>query len=157
MSSRVNCTRPFRIALVVSALPLCWLMSACAQETNGKDAAAEVLAIQAERFRAIVDADVEALDRILATDLVYTHSHGGVDSKADFLQSLASGAVDYLELTASEPLVRVYQATAVVNGDVDLRVEAGGQQHQLSMRFTEVYVYDDKRWQLVAWQSTQIP
>ena len=153
----MSCTRTLRHSIIVVTLALCSALSACAPQASSDEAAAAVLATQAERFRAIVDADMVALDAILAPDLVYTHSHGGVDSKAEFMQTLATGNVDYLELAPRQPQVRVYDATAVVNGDVDLRVAAGGQQHSLSMRFTEVYIYTEDRWQLVAWQSTQIP
>ena len=151
----MSCTKDRRIIPTLLILSLLWALAACAPD-QAADTEAAVLATQTERFRAIVAADLETLDEILASDLVYVHSHGGVDSKAEFIESLASGRVDYHELNPSNVQVRVYESTAVVNGDVSLRVTAGVQEHQVSMRFTEVYVYNDQRWQLVSWQSTQI-
>lgn len=149
-------TRHHRKAPSILGLSLLWALAACAPEQTARSEA-DILAVQAERFRAIVDADTEVLDDILATDLVYTHSHGGVDSKADFIAGLSSGAVDYLELDPDNTQVRFYGDAAVVTGEVNLRVAAGGEEHNLAMRFTEVYVYRDDRWQLVSWQSTPMP
>ena len=132
-----------------------WAVAGCSPE-RANTAEAVVLATQAERFRAIVDADFAALDSILAPDLVYTHSHGGVESKTEFLASLGTGNVDYLELTPTTSLARVYGNTSVVTGDINLRVAAGGQEHRATMRYTEVYVRKGVEWQLVSWQSTQI-
>ena len=137
-------------------LSLAWALVACEQEHSAY-LEADVLATQAERFRAIVDADAETLDAILAPELIYIHSHGGVDTKDEFIGSLSSGRVDYLEMVPNDVKVRLYEDTAVVTGDISLRVAAGGQEHQVAMRFTEVYVYSDDRWRLVSWQSTGIP
>jgi len=132
-------------------------MSACSQGPAPITSGADVLQVQADRFQAIVDADIKALDSVLADDLVYTHSTGSVESKADFLQSLATGTVDYKALSPSNQRVRIYDDVAVVNGDVDLHVAASGREHHVSMRFTEVYVHIGERWQLISWQSTGIP
>lgn len=150
----MSCTRKRRIPYTLLVLSLLWAAVSCAPE-RADDAQTAVLATQTERFRAIVNADFEALESILAPDLVYTHSHGGVESKTEFLANLRSGRVDYLEMTPTRNQVRVYGDTAVLTGDISLRVAAGGQEHQVTMRYTEIYVRSDARWQLAAWQSTQ--
>ena len=152
----MSCTETRQLGHVLLGLSLAWALAACEQE-RAAGIEDDVLATQTERFRAIVEADVDTLDAILAPELVYIHSHGGVDTKDEFIESLSSGRVDYLELAPKDVQIRLYENSAVVTGDISLRVAAGGQEHQLAMRFTEVYVYNDNRWQLVSWQSTGIP
>ena len=152
----MNCTRHRPLGCVLIGLSLAWALAACEQEPPA-DFEADLLATQTERFRAIVDADLETLDAILAPELIYIHSHGGVDTKDDFIGSLASGRVDYLEMQPRDVQVRLYDETAVVTGDISLHVAAAGQEHKVNMRFTEVYVYSGDRWRLVSWQSTGIP
>ena len=51
-----------------------------------------VKALELERFQAQEKNDFAALERLLADDLVYTHSSGAVDSKASYIESLRSGS-----------------------------------------------------------------
>lgn len=118
---------------------------------------ADVRAADAQRFAAMVARDRPALERLLADDLTYTHSTGQVDSKAQFLDSLASGALVYRSIEPEEAAVRVYGETAVVTGRAVMRIENRGQTLVLPVRFTSVYVRRDGLWRLAAWQSTRLP
>lgn len=127
---------------------------AYAQASNAE---ADVRATDAQRFAAMVARDRPALERLLADDLSYTHSTGQVESKAQFLESIASGTLLYRAIEPEEVAVRVYGETAVVTGRAALRVENRGQAMALPVRFTSVYVRKDGRWKLAAWQSTRLP
>jgi ketosteroid isomerase-like protein len=118
---------------------------------------ADVRAADAQRFAAMVARDRAALERLLADDLTYTHSTGQVESKAQFLESLASGALIYRSIEPEEVAVRVYGETAVVTGRAVMRVENRGQALVLPVRFTSVYVRREGLWRLAAWQSTRLP
>lgn len=52
--------------------------------------AREILALEDQRYRAMVDGDLATLERLLADGLVYTHSSSAVDGKASYLESLRS-------------------------------------------------------------------
>ena len=58
---------------------------------------------------------------------------------------------------ASVPSVRLEGDTAILHGDVQIRVVAQGRTHRLSTVCTLVYWHIDGRWQLVAYQSTLSP
>ena len=116
----------------------------------------ELRAVQAQRFQAMIDADIEALDAILAEDLVYTHTTGSVDSKAKLVASIGAGTVNYASIEPSDINLRVFGNVAVIVGRAAMHVIAQGQDHILAIRFTEVYVNQDAGWQLVSWQSTRI-
>jgi hypothetical protein len=121
------------------------------------DGTAAVKAVELQRFEFMVQGDTTLLERLLAEDLTYVHSTGVVDTKASFLQSLASGKLRYLALTPSEIAVRLLgTAAAVVTGRADIKVVANGKEISFPARFTSVYAKHHGRWLLAAWQSTTV-
>ncbi|MCI0438863.1 MAG: nuclear transport factor 2 family protein [Chloroflexi bacterium] len=116
----------------------------------------EVLDLEKRRFEAIVRNDYAALEQILANDLTYIHSNGVFESKAEFIGALKSGQRKYESSDVKEVHARVYGSTAVLTGIVLNRVRGGGGVRDLNLRFTDVYVQRQGKWQMVAWQSTII-
>ncbi len=148
--------RPFRPALFLALLGLAatLLPAAPAEATQQSLKNAE-----AQRFRAMVSNDLEALEQILDDDLVYTHTNGRVDDKESFLANLESGAVRYrkIELRGMDSVFWAGEA-GMVTGKVILHVEAGERRLTLPVRFTSVYrLGEDRAWHLLGWQSTVIP
>ncbi len=138
------------VAILATAL-------AAAAEPATDDRIAQVSATQAARFQAMLNADVAALDDVLADDLIYAHTTGTIDSKSSMIENIGSGAVNYELIEPTDVQFRVYSDVAVVTGSANMRVSAGDQLYELSIRFIEVYVVADDRWQLVSWQSTRVP
>jgi hypothetical protein len=64
-------------------------------ETDIDVVAKQISALEARRYRAMTDADIAALEELLAADLVYTHSNATSDSKQSYLDKVASGHFDY--------------------------------------------------------------
>lgn len=116
----------------------------------------EVRAADARRFEAMVRRDREALDRLLADDLIYTHSTGQVETKTQFLASIASGGLVYRSIQPREVQVRLLGDVAVLTGRAELGVRAQERDMDLAVRFTSVYVRRDGVWRMAAWQSTRI-
>ncbi len=116
----------------------------------------EVRAVDSRRFEAMVRRDREALDRLLADDLTYTHSTGQVETKAQFLASIAAGGLVYRSIQPRDVQVRLFGDVAVLTGQADLGVRAGERDLDLAVRFTSVYVRRDGEWRMAAWQSTRI-
>jgi ketosteroid isomerase-like protein len=124
----------------------------------GNTAPAEaVKAAELARFAAQTTNDFKALDTLLGDDLVYTHSSAAVDDKASFMESMRSGTVKYESIEPRDLKIRVYGTTAVVTGAGRFRVNARGQALDNQLRFTDVWVLRDGRWQMVSWQSTRLP
>jgi ketosteroid isomerase-like protein len=138
------------VALLVAAMTQ---MHPAAQDS----AAEAVKAADTARFTAQTTNDFGALGRLLGDDLVYTHSSAAVDGKASFIDSMRSGTVKYESIEPREVQVRVYGTTAVVTGAGRFRVTARGQALDNQLRYTDVWVLRDGRWQMVSWQSTRIP
>lgn len=119
--------------------------------------AATVRALELKRFERLVAGDYDGLAALLADDLVYTHSNARVDTKESYLAPLRAGSTRYLEFTPGELSVRVYGHTAVIVGRAQTRALVSGEQRRNDLRFTDVWVQRDGRWQLVAWQATRTP
>ena len=117
-----------------------------------------IRALDDRRMTAMVDADLGALKAILHDDLTYIHTRAGeMESKAEFLDRLRTGDLDYKSLRKEDVRVRLFGSAAVVTGRVFAEVRSHGQDLSLQARFTAVYVKKGGPWQLVAWQSTRMP
>src|SRR3954467_7544668 len=85
----------------------------------------EVLAAMDAYKQGLLKKDAAALSKVLADDLIYTHSSNLHEDKNAVLESLkkpaTTEAIDFKTLS-----VRVYGNTAVVVGDVDFRNNPGG-------------------------------
>jgi uncharacterized protein YciI len=127
------------------------------QDRERGQAEQEIREIETRRFKAMTDQDIAALDRILSDDLTYTHSNARVDTKAQYISSIRSGELKYLSILPSELKVRAYGNTAVVTGRAAMKLEIRGQAATMELRFTDTYVLQDGRWQMVTWESTRIP
>ena len=124
---------------------------------QGSPAASAVLATERRWADALVKGDVEALTRLYADDLVYVHSGGNVETKAEFLDRVRKGGLQYQKLELVDPRVRVYGEAAVVNGAFDVRVIVNGQPMNHRVIYVHVYARKDGDWRLVAHQTTRAP
>jgi hypothetical protein len=61
-----------------------------------------VLSSEKARLQAMIDVDLDALDRMLADDCLYVHSTGEIDTMVGYLSKLADGVFDYRAITACE-------------------------------------------------------
>ena len=128
-----------------------------ASYADAAKAADMVKEMDAKRFQAQMKGDFDALGSLLADDLVYTHSSAAVDGKTSFIETMRSGRTKYESIEPGEVKVRVYGNTAVVNGVAKLSVTTNGQTNNFSLRYTDVWVMRDNKWQMVSWQSTRLP
>jgi ketosteroid isomerase-like protein len=113
--------------------------------------------LESRRYRAMCEADVATLEALLADSLVYTHSYGGADSKASYLDGIRSKKWQYQAVERPIEDIQVHGDCAVVTGQVRIELLSSGQPKKLNSRFTNVWVKGRQGWQMVAWQSTPLP
>jgi ketosteroid isomerase-like protein len=138
-------------------LPLCLAaaLSAIAQAPSASEK--EVRAVEQQRYKAMLDADFAALDKLLADDLLYAHSSGDVDDKKSLIAGMRSGSRRYKKITPEDTRYRVDAKLAVVTGKASLEVERDGKPQSFRVRFTAVYEKAPSGWRLAAWQTTRLP
>ena len=115
-----------------------------------------VLDAEKQRFDAQVKKDYAVLDRVLANDMIYTHSSGNTDGKQSYIQSIRDGKSKYDAIDVQEQKVRVYGNTAVINGRCVVKMNNNNTPTELNLRYTDVYVKNGGQWQMVAWQSLRL-
>lgn len=113
--------------------------------------------LEDQRYKAMCEADVATLDRLLADSLVYTHSYGGADSKASYLDGVRAKRWQYRKIERPIEDIQVHGDCAVITGRVRIELVADGSPKTLHSRFTNVWVRRGGTWQMVAWQSTPAP
>jgi ketosteroid isomerase-like protein len=110
------------------------------------------------RFRAMVSRDVAALSRLLADELVYVHSSSTRQSKTEHIHDTEVGRAVYRDIKVQEQEPRVYHMrTGVIQGIATFTTESDGHESTFTLRYTDVYILRDGRWQMVAWHCTRIP
>lgn len=115
------------------------------------------LAAQDARFAAMVASDAVRLSEMLDDSLTYHHSTGGVETKAQFLESIRNRVLQYHALEIVERQARRFGEIAIVTGVVRVRATNRGEALDVRLRFTDAYARRDARYRQVAWQSTRIP
>ncbi len=107
---------------------------------------------------AIVKADTAALEKLLATDLVYTHSGGNRDTRAVYLDNLRAGKLKYEKMEYQKIEVFPVKAdVAFLTARADVRVISGGKPVDMKLSLLHVFVKRQGRWQLLAHQSARLP
>ncbi len=140
-------------------VPLITVLLAVGERADKEDSRleAEIRQLEERRLQAMRETDAGILSRILADDLVYVHSSGRVQTKAELIGSLVSGELEYVSAQLEEIKVRGYGSTAVATGIAKMQVRSASEEAKLRVRFTDVYVRMEGRWQMVSWQSTRLP
>jgi ketosteroid isomerase-like protein len=113
--------------------------------------------LEDRRYRAMCEADAATLDQLLADTLVYTHSYGGADSKASYLDGIRAKKWVYRRIERPKEDIQVHGDCAVITGQVRIELLADGKPKTLNSAYTNVWIKGAKGWQMVAWQSTPLP
>jgi ketosteroid isomerase-like protein len=125
--------------------------------TAHEDVAEQVRTLENRRYQAMTDGDVGALGELFAADLVYTHSDATADSKQSYLDRLASGYFKYGPISHPETGIAVHGDCVLVHGDMRGEVEIGGNLRVLNSASLSVWVRENERWVLLAFQPTKYP
>jgi ketosteroid isomerase-like protein len=122
----------------------------------------ELLALHEQWARARIDGDVAFLERFYGRELRLNVMNGDVTTRAQDIALFDRKGKDPSQVIVPEFLrdddlsVLLYGDTAVVTGIESLRGRAMGHYGEMALRFTNVLVRRDGRWQLVHHQSTPV-
>jgi hypothetical protein len=120
---------------------------------------AELLALEQERRRALIEEDHSRVAELFADDLVYVHTTGLVQDKVQYLE-YAKSAVQYLEIERGELLIRFYgEGLAVMTGTQcnTLRKRGGDQSIRGEGFATQVWAFGVQGWQITSFHGTRGP
>jgi ketosteroid isomerase-like protein len=142
------------LAINIALLSLAFGQSPTAQPANSTSEQEVRQAM--EKYRtAILQRDVDMLEKIWADDYVFVNAAGDVLTKTERLANIKSGATTLDSINQEEHVsVRVYQNSAVVTSRVTLKGQYSGQPISGEYRSILVWVKGPGGWQLVSNQLT---
>ena len=100
--------------------------------------------------------DVALIETILADEFVATYDDGSRGDKAKELALAAEFNQQVKSSIQDEFIVKVYDNTAVVWFTLHLVGIRQGEPAEVTLRYTDVFVWRDGRWQCVSTQSTKV-
>ena len=100
--------------------------------------------------------DVAFIEKLLAEEFTATYDDGRIGDKATELGLVAAFDQNVQSATPEEFAVRVYRDTAIVWFTLRLVGIKDGQRSEMALRYTDVWIIRDGRWQCVSSQSTRV-
>ena len=123
------------------------------------DDSAGIAAADEMFFGALLSADMDSLEGVLADDFVIVDVMSGrVTGREEFLAAIASGMLRFAEVTrfSGDRSVRRREGAGVVVGRTRMVMRVGPDRVTANSRYTHVFVKDDGSWRLVSAQGTPI-
>ncbi|WP_043310426.1 nuclear transport factor 2 family protein [Pseudomonas sp. ML96] len=117
----------------------------------------EILQLEQQRQQALMSEDQAAIERLFAEDLVYVHTTGLVQTKAQYLE-YARTAVRYLEVQRGELQVQsLGEGVLLMSGPQCnvLQKRSGGDAIRAEGFASQVWVKREESWQMVLFHGTR--
>ena len=138
------------------ALAFAWTAGVFASQLPEVSTEEALIALERGWNEAFYARDVEFLDSILADDFIVTYDDGARGDKARELALAESFNQRVISATQEDFTVQVYGDAAVVWFTLRVVGIRQGQEAEIVLRYTDVWVVRDGRWQCVASQSTRV-
>jgi ketosteroid isomerase-like protein len=144
-----NFVRAVLLAVVlVTVVPSIALAGAVEDELNRLEEA---------RYAALIGADWQAFDALLADDFIYNTAGGAFLSKSGLIEYLKSGVAVVKKAVRENAVVRDYGDIALVAGVAHVDAIMKGEDKTLHSRYLHVWRRQGDTWRLVARQATYLP
>jgi hypothetical protein len=151
--------------IVITALLVLASLSFAVGQTDNKKMSkeertrADLMQLERDIGKANINNDYAFFDRVEAEEFIFTDAGGGVTNKKQDLEGLKQPPNPDVKLVAyevDEMNVLLYDKTAVVTGRVTTKRLVKGKEVIGQTRFTDVFVWRQGRWQIVAGHSSRI-
>jgi ketosteroid isomerase-like protein len=116
----------------------------------------EVRAAEKSWTAAVAALDYTALDKLLHDQLIYAHSTGVVESKAEYLAKLKSGTQKYDSIEHLSLTVKPHGNAAVAHAIVRMQGKTKGEPFDNRLMMLHLWVKNGGKWQLAAHQTTRL-
>lgn len=105
---------------------------------------------------AMVSGERAALESIAADQLSYGHSGGLVETKAQFVEKIASGASDFVTIDLKNQTIMVSGNTAIVRHELHATTNDNNKPGEVHLRIMLVWQKQGKEWKLLGRQAVKI-
>lgn len=115
---------------------------------------AAVLELEKRRIDAVNAGDAEAIEPLLADEIIQVHANGKIDTKASLMEIERSAR---RTIEPRDPQVRIYGDAAIITGPAVHHVVIKGEPVTLKLFITQVAARKAIGWQFVSVQATLLP
>jgi ketosteroid isomerase-like protein len=112
--------------------------------------------LQSDWAEARKNQDIAFLEKFYAKEFTVGTMDGAEVSRASDMEKFSSGDLKPAVITDDQIKVNIYGQAALVTGVEHLKGAYKGHTGKFDLRFANVYVYRDGRWQMVRHQATPI-
>jgi uncharacterized protein (TIGR02246 family) len=125
----------------------------CLRGRHKLDEERQIIKLVEDLDRALIAADVEALQNFLADDYVQYDESGKSSTKRAVIENLSSGSIRYVSMISTGRLVRFLRVdVAIIHGSEDDVVERAGQSFPVKYIYTDIMMRREGKWRMVASQ-----
>jgi ketosteroid isomerase-like protein len=117
----------------------------------------EVRQAEKEWAAAVAAKDFAKVDKILADGLIYAHSTGIVETKAQYMAKVRGGTQNYDAIEHSKIQIKVYGNTAVAHSHVRMAGTNASGPFDNKLMMMHFWVKEGGAWKLAAHQTTLLP
>ena len=142
--------------LVCCVLAAVRTAGALASQPPDESAEQTLIALERGWNEAFYARDVDFLDNVLADEFIVTYDDGARGDKAGELALAEAFNQRVVSATQDDFIVQVHGDAAVVWFTLRVVGIRQGERAELTLRYTDVWVLRDGRWQCVASQSTRV-
>ena len=115
---------------------------------------ADVLKLEEQRYRAMLSADLAALDRLLDDGLTYTHSSGVIDTKTSYMAGVRDKVWEYKNISRESERVVVRGNAALVFCRLRIDLLVRGAPRKVESNALAVWARDGQDCRLLAVHSS---
>ena len=143
--------------------PLSWMLAtaflaaaATAAAQSAQSTRETLIELERSWNDAVYSGDVDVIDRLLADEFLGTYDDGSRGDKAREMDLVANFNQAVISAVQDDFRVAIYGDTAVVWFTLNLVGLRQGQEAELTLRYTDVWIRRDGRWQCVSAHSTRV-
>ncbi len=140
------------LGIVIAVLGLLYFTPA--KLKSDPNAVAAVLRLDQARLEAMRAGDGPALAKVLSDEVIFVHSDGRTEAKADYVKNLTAGDTAYSDLKTTEVQTRQITTDVIVlAGGQEMKKKLGPSWSEVKLRFISVWRNEAGTWRMIAWQS----
>ena len=132
------------------------LLSATIGFAQGDKESQGLIELHKKKFSWLIDKTYDSLDLLFDEKLLYIHSNGLTETKADVFSNLKSEVIAYTRSDVLESQARIFGNSAVITGKGAFAGKARGTPFELNLVYTEIYIKNGNKWRLVSRHACRI-
>lgn len=114
---------------------------------EGSEESAVLIAFETMQ-QAMIDKDMDTLDKVIKDGTIFTHMSGKVQTKEEFFGEIEDGTLNYYSYKLNSPVVTVDGDTALLTGSTTLEAKVYGASGTWTLKTNQHFVKHDGKWLL---------